>query len=575
MVKYKLRIHAAKLKCFMMFKHLDDSLHHGSRNQRCRARPLVTRLICLATLTCSQFTVDLAGAANILNNPGFEADPTGGSQTIVNWTWYGGNAYNEVGSPAHGGANYLKVYGQFNGSTNYSGAYQDNNSAAGAVYSADGWAYSASSDAIRGQDLIWLQVTFRDGANNVLSLYRSDMISGANIATYGGLSAWLHLPITNKCSFTSSAGIVVQPGAVTSTSTNLVAPAGTTSVRYQIVFMQGLDNANGAAYFDDCALNQTGGTAVPQTAWNIVWSDEFNGNSINLQNWSFETGNNNGWGNGELEYYTNSPQNAYVSNGVLHIVARQQTVNGYDYTSARMKTENNFSKTYGRFEFRAKLPAGVGFWPALWMLGTNIASIGWPGCGEIDVVENKGSSLGIVQGSLHSGSDETMTYTLPNGGSVTDFHTYMLEWTPNAIKWYVDGNLNYYESQTGWGSSVGPYPTPFNQPFYIILNLAVGGQYLGYPSTTNIDANSTFPGDMQVDYVRVYDQTASMQITSILTSPNTLRLTWPTNIVCHLQMQTNHAGLTTNWIDLPGTTSPYVVPLSGTNASVFYRLASP
>ncbi len=553
------------------------------RNPRKPARcgqSFVLSFISMATLMVLLVPIELATAGNILNNPGFESDLPGESQTIVNWTWYGqswGNTFNETGAPAHGGANYFKVFGQFMTNFNYSGVFQDNPSAFGAIYSADGWAYTASSDGggIHGEDLIWLEVTFRDASNNVLALYRSDIVSVTNIANYGGLNAWLHLPITNKCSFSNATAVVALPGTVTNTSTNLVAPTGTTSVRYQIVFEQGPNNDNGSMYFDDCALTQTGGTPVPPTAWNIVWSDEFNGTSINPQNWTFETGNNNGWGNNELEFYTSSSQNAYVSNGLLHIVARQQSIQGFNYSSARMKTEGLYSKTYGRFEFRAKLPAGAGFWPALWMLGANIASINWPGCGEIDVMENNGSVLGNVQGSLHSGSDETAVYTLPNGGSVTDFHTYLLEWTPDAVKWYVDSDLYYYETQTSWTSSVGNYPTPFNQPFFILLNLAVGGNYLGNPSPATINANSVFPGDMQVDYVRVYDQTAVMQITPTMVSSNNLRLTWPTNIVCHLQAQTNSAGLSSNWVDLPGTTSPYFTTLAKTNASVFYRLASP
>jgi len=125
-------------------------------------------------------------------------------------------------------------------------------------------------------------------------------------------------------------------------------------------------------YFDDCTLNQTGGPST-SLAWNIVWSDEFNGTSINPRNWTFDTGNNSGWGNSELEYYTSSTQNAYVSNGLLHIVARQQATNGFSYTSARMKTEGLYSKTYGRFEWRVKLPQGVGFWPATWMLAIILA----------------------------------------------------------------------------------------------------------------------------------------------------------------------------------------------------------
>jgi beta-glucanase (GH16 family) len=148
----------------------------------------------------------------------------------------------------------------------------------------------------------------------------------------------------------------------------------------------------------------------------------------------------------------------------------------------------------------------------------------------------------------------------------------MLEWTTNTIRWYVDNQL--YETQTSWSSSTGPYPAPFNQPFFIIMNLSIGGAYLGNPSTTNINSNTAFPGDMQVDYVRVWDLTPPLQISLIRTNPNTL-LTWPTNIVCHLQVQTNSAGLTGTWVDLPGASNPYVVTPAPANSPVFYRLQSP
>ena len=165
--------------------------------------------------------------------------------------------------------------------------------------------------------------------------------------------------------------------------------------------------------------------------WNIVWSDEFNSNSINTNNWAFETGNNDGWGNSELEYYTARTNNAYVADGLLHIVAQQESTNGYSFTSARMKGLGLYSTpAYGRFQWRAKLPAGVGMWPALWMMGTNYPVVGWPTCGEIDVVENNGATPTWVQGSLHWGSDAqheasvTGTNNFTGGDSVTNFHTY-------------------------------------------------------------------------------------------------------------------------------------------------------
>jgi beta-glucanase (GH16 family) len=261
-----------------------------------------------------------------------------------------------------------------------------------------------------------------------------------------------------------------------------------------------------------------GGTLTAYGDLTNVWSDEFNGTNIDLTKWTFDIGNgcaggNCGWGNGELEYYTSNSANAYVTNGFLHIRAQQQVTNSsegtFNYTSARMKTQGLYWKTYGRIEWRAKLPAGTGFWPALWMLGTNINSIGWPGCGEIDVVENNGATITFEQGSFHSGGstgDATKIFNFAGGDSVTNFHLYDLDWTSNSIIWSVDGVG--YETQTVWSSSTGePYPFPFNQPFFFLMNLAVGGSYLGYPSTNSI--NPHMPGEMVIDYIRVYDYIAS------------------------------------------------------------------
>jgi beta-glucanase (GH16 family) len=319
--------------------------------------------------------------------------------------------------------------------------------------------------------------------------------------------------------------------------------------------------------FDDCLLNPL--------AWNIVWNDEFDGTTINPAKWRFDTGNNSGWGNRELEYYTSRPQNAYASNGLLHIAARKEAYNGFNYTSARLKTQGRFAKQGGRFEFRAKLPAGVGFWPALWLLGDNFASVGWPASGEIDVMENKGSIPYQVQGTIHYSDaannhlQKTLLYNLPNGGSVTNFHTYTLEWLTNRISWYVDGRL--YETQTSWSSSTGAYPAPFNQPFFIVMNLAVGGTYLGSPSAATIDAGTVFPSEMQVDYLRVYDLTPPLEI-SVMRQNGAIVLSWPTNLVCHLQSQTQSDGIAGAWTDVPSAANPFIVP---TQTNAFYRLTSP
>lgn len=244
--------------------------------------------------------------------------------------------------------------------------------------------------------------------------------------------------------------------------------------------------------------------------WKLVWSDEFDGSTVDTNHWKFESGNHNGWGNHELEFYTGRPENAFVSDGLLHIAARKENTNGFFYTSARMKSAGLFFKQYGRFEFRARVPSGQGYWPALWLMPEHSGYGGWPACGEIDIMENKGSDPSFAQGTIHyAGADghhlqSTGFYHFPAGDGATNFHTYALEWTTNSIQWLVDGNN--YETQTNWSTARAPYPAPFDQPFYIIINLAVGGQYGGNPDDT-----TRFPGEMQVDYVRVYQESSSAQ----------------------------------------------------------------
>jgi len=527
-------------------------------------------------------------AANILTNSGFETgDFTG-------WTTFGGNNYVQSGG-AHSGVDYYKVYGAFNTTSNYTGVYQDIPSTPGAAYTADGWALSLSSDGggIHGSDLIWLEVSFRDASKNALALYRSDVVDGANIANYGGLDTWFDLQITNQCSFTNPTKMLLFPGTVTNTVTNLVAPAGTVYARYQTVFAQGPDNANGSMYFDDLKVDD--GTVAPPPPpvtnfWNIVWSDEFNGTSLNTGNWTYDTNTGPpfpGWGNNEWEYYTSRTNNVYVADGFLHIHAQQDSNylgSGYNYTSGRIKSRGLFSHQYGRFEWRAQLPAGpgAGFWPGLWMLPQSSAYGGWPNEGEIDVVESHGNIPNQEGGTIHyggaNGNDvfSGQTYTFPSGDGVTNFHTYRLEWTSNRISWAVDGQV--YETQTNWWSNMGtstnryPYPAPFNEPFYILMNMAIGGNYFnGQPITTN-SVNANMPGEMLVDYVRVYDQTPPLQISAAQSNGNVV-LTWPTNIVCHLQTQTNSL-VDGNWFD-SSSTSPVVISPDPNSASVFFRLASP
>ncbi len=256
------------------------------------------------------------------------------------------------------------------------------------------------------------------------------------------------------------------------------------------------------------------GDATPQTPpsakYTLSWSDEFNGpdgSPPDAAKWTYDTGGN-GWGNKELEYYTNRPQNVQVQGGNLVITAQKETYVGTDsvtrkYTSSRLKTKGLFSQAYGRFEARIKIPAGQGMWPAFWMLGNNIGSLGWPACGEIDIMENIGKEPGTIHGSLHGPSttkhtsDLTAPFRLPPGQNFADdFHVYAVEWDPDTVRFYVDGNRYATFSSSNWPAG-GKWV--FDQRFFILLNLAVGGDWPGPPDNTTV-----FPQQMLVDYVRVY-----------------------------------------------------------------------
>lgn len=249
--------------------------------------------------------------------------------------------------------------------------------------------------------------------------------------------------------------------------------------------------------------------SLPAVAeWKLIWSDEFdqpNGSSPDANKWVFETGAG-GWGNGELQYYTSRTNNARVENGQLVIEAKQESFSGSSYTSARLKTQGKWSWTYGRFEARIKIPRTQGIWPAFWMLGTNISSgVGWPGCGEIDIMENVGFEPTQVHGTIHGpgysgGAGIGGAMALPgNPAFADDFHVYAVEWTTNQIKWFVDG-YQYFSSTPA--SLPAGSAWVFKAPQFLLLNVAVGGVWPGNPDGTTI-----FPQRMLVDYVRVYSAT--------------------------------------------------------------------
>jgi len=264
-------------------------------------------------------------------------------------------------------------------------------------------------------------------------------------------------------------------------------------------------------------------TNPPKDDWTLVWSDEFDGkgtnldsNGVDLDKWGYQLGTGSqygldGWGNNEQQYYR--AENIAVENGVLKITAQQEQVEGKPYTSGRLFTEPTFSQTYGKFEARMKLPAGEGLWPAFWMMPQDSVYGTWAASGEIDIMEARGRLLDEIGGALHYGGAwpnnkfTAKTYHFPEGQDITDYHVYGLEWEPGELRWYVDGQL--YQTINNWDSwgegqpAKYAFPAPFDQPFYLILNLAVGGNYDGGREPSESD----LPAEMLVDYVRVYELT--------------------------------------------------------------------
>ena len=233
----------------------------------------------------------------------------------------------------------------------------------------------------------------------------------------------------------------------------------------------------------------------------LVMQDEFDTDGApNSAIWNYNIGTgNNGWGNNELEYYTNSSNNIKVVDGMLQITAKKEAFMGSQYTSARIFSKGLFEQKQGRFEARIKMPWGQGMWPAFWLLGANSDTVAWPQCGEIDIMEYKGQEPTITHGTVHGpgyagGNGITKSYDLINDRFDTGFHIFGIEWGENYINFYVDDVLyNQITPDKVTGEWV------YDHPFYIILNLAVGGSYVGSPNS-----ETTFPQTMYVDYVRVY-----------------------------------------------------------------------
>ncbi len=278
-----------------------------------------------------------------------------------------------------------------------------------------------------------------------------------------------------------------------------------------------------------------GAVALAQPRWRLVWSDEFQqpeGTPPSSARWAFDTGGH-GWGNSELQSYTTRRANSRVESGMLVIEARKEAYTGTDgirreYTSARLKTMGKAWWTYGRMEARIQIPSGQGLWPAFWMLGTDFPTVGWPACGEVDIMENIGREPGTTHAVLHGpgysgGANVGSTYTLSGGRRLADdFHVYAIEWERDRVRWFLD-DREFFRATPA--SLPAGKPWVFNHDFFLILNVAVGGIFPGNP-----DGTAVFPQRMLVDYVRVYEadtRTPLIQIDSHETGP---RLTWPVTL---------------------------------------------
>ncbi|RYU90539.1 glycosyl hydrolase family protein [Mucilaginibacter terrigena] len=310
------------------------------------------------------------------------------------------------------------------------------------------------------------------------------------------------------------ANVVVTPTVSTDNSgTVTFAVTAENAVSYEFDFGNGVfqNNTSGSLTYQYpvagvynvkvTAKSQSGKTTVKSIQVNVsaaealVWSDEFNNTGApDPGKWGYDLGNNNGWGNNELEYYTNRTDNAIESDGTLKINLKKEDYNGFGYTSARLLTKGKFAFKYGRVEVKAKLPAGVGTWPAIWALGANVDTTPWPACGEIDIMEHVGKQQNTIFSTLHYPNHYGgggVSATTQNPTASTAFHVYSLEWTPTTMKFAVDGNVYHTFANTA--------DLPFNHDFFLILNVAIGGNF-GGPA---VDPNFT-NDSMEVDYVRVY-----------------------------------------------------------------------
>ena len=322
-------------------------------------------------------------------------------------------------------------------------------------------------------------------ADAVSKVAPSNLVINAVISTDG----------SGTVAFTASAGNAVSYDYEFGNGEVKTVPSGSISYQYTLTGTNTYTVTVTAKSNDGLTVKKTVvvTVTVKATVASLIWSEEFNTDGApDPAKWGYDLGAG-GWGNNELEYYTGRPENAVVQGGVLKINAIKENYSGSAYTSARLLSKGKFEFTYGKVEVRAKLPAGVGTWPAIWMLGGNIGSVGWPASGEIDIMEHLGRNLNTIYGTLHypgrsGGNADGSTKVITN--ATTEFHIYSLEWSASAIKIYVDGQLFH--------TTINSSNIPFNHDFFFILNVAMGGGFGGPvdPAFTN--------ATMEVDYIRVY-----------------------------------------------------------------------
>lgn len=252
---------------------------------------------------------------------------------------------------------------------------------------------------------------------------------------------------------------------------------------------------------EDIETPLVGETLTDQDRIGLVWSDEFDGSTIDSQYWTYDLGDGTsegipGWGNNEAQFYTNKSKNSYLKNGLLYIDAYKESIGGKNYSSARIKTQSKFDLTYGKIKVRAKLPKKIGTWPAVWLLGASVSEIGWPACGEIDILEQTGQDKSKILGTTHwlntqDNTNASYSKAYSTSGLTDTFKVYTLEWSADAIKIFVDNQMFYNMTLME--------DMPFKDPFFIIINLAMGGTLGG-----DID-DGFYTDSLIVDYVRVYE----------------------------------------------------------------------